>query len=39
MVSVESRELSITKSIDYFALTIRQIFKKYIGRYNVNTEL
>lgn len=39
MISVESRELSITKSIDYFALTIRQIFKKYIGRYNVNTEL
>jgi len=38
MSSVERRELSITKVLDYVAKTLRNAFDPYIGRYNITPD-
>lgn len=38
MSSVERRELSITKTLDYVAKTLRSALDPYIGRYNITTD-
>ena len=38
MLTIESRELSITKDVDYIAKYFRNNLRPYIGRFNVTKE-
>lgn len=39
MSSVERRELSITKVLDYTGKTLRDAFEPYVGKYNITPDL